>query len=76
MIQEMEKVIAKREQIAIRYKGKSDAAAGRTTKTKGGVISSGGGSASGGEASLGEISAAALKKKVGAWMGKSEPFWV
>lgn len=59
MIQEMEQAITKREQIAVRHKGKSDAAAGRASKTRGV-----GRSAGGAGAGLGELTTAALKKKV------------
>lgn len=65
MIQEMERAIAKREQIAVRYKGKSDAAAGRNTTARGGVLTSGdGGGGGGGGAGLGDLTTTALKKKV------------
>lgn len=60
MIQEMERAIAKREQIAVRYKGKSEAAAGRVTKARGGMLAAGDGKTGG----LGDLSATALKKKV------------
>lgn len=60
MIQEMERAIAKREQIAVRYKGKSEAAAGRVTKGRGGMLATGDGKAGG----LGDLTTTALKKKV------------
>lgn len=60
MIQEMERAIAKREQIAVRYKGKSEAAAGRATKGRGGMLATGDGKAGG----LGDLTTTALKKKV------------
>lgn len=60
MIQEMERAIVKREQIAVRYKGKSEAAAGRVTKGRGGMLATGDGKAGG----LGDLTATALKKKV------------
>lgn len=63
MIQEMERAIAKREQIAVRYKGKSEAAAGRVTKSRGGTLASGDGSASTG-GGLGDLTTTTLKKKV------------
>ncbi|CAM9746181.1 unnamed protein product, partial [Scytosiphon promiscuus] len=58
MIQEMERTIAKREQIAVRYKAKSEAVAGRVTKARGGMI------ASSGDGGLGDLTTTALKKKV------------
>lgn len=61
MIQEMERAIAKREQIAVRYKGKSEAAAGRSTKARRGMLASGDGGAGSG---LGDLTTTALKKKV------------
>lgn len=61
MIQEMERAIAKREQIAVRYKGKSEAAAGRSTKARRGMLASADGAAGGG---LGDLTTTALKKKV------------
>ena len=73
MIQEMERAIAKREQIAVRYKGKSEAAAGRSTKARGGMLASspgggvtggGGGGGGGGKSGLGDLTSTALKKKV------------
>lgn len=60
MIQEMERAIAKREQIAVRYKGKSEAAAGRVTKGRGGMLATGDGKGAG----LGDLTTTALKKKV------------
>lgn len=60
MIQEMERAIAKREQIAVRYKGKSEASAGRGAKTRGGMLATGDGKAGG----LGDLTTTALKKKV------------
>lgn len=60
MIQEMERAIAKREQIAVRFKGKSEAAAGRVTKGRGGMLATGDGKTGG----LGDLTATALKKKV------------
>lgn len=61
MIQEMERAIAKREQIAVRYKGKIEAAAGRSTKARRGMLASGNGAAGSG---LGDLTTTALKKKV------------
>lgn len=61
MIQEMEKTIAKREQIAVRYKSKNEATEGRGTKTRGGLRVSGDVGAGGG---LGNLTTTALKKKV------------
>lgn len=58
MIQEIERTIAKREQIAVRYKAKSEAVAGRVTKARGGMI------APSGDGALGELTTTALKKKV------------
>lgn len=69
MIQEMERVIAKREQIAVKFKVKSEASAERSTKKKGGVLDGGnltsvsGRGGRGGECS--DLTMAALKKRVG-----------
>lgn len=71
MIQAMERAIAKREQIAIRHKGKSDAAAGRGNKARGGAGLSG--SSRGGiGAGMGELTTSELKKKVLSTLG---PFY-
>ena len=66
MIQEMERAIAKREQIAVRYKGKSEAAAGRNAKARGGVLVSGDGAGGtgGSKGGLGDLTSTTLKKKV------------
>eukprot|EP00904_Undaria_pinnatifida_P003878 jgi/Undpi1/13491/HiC_scaffold_8.g03150.m1 len=66
MIQEMERAIAKREQIAVRYKGKSEAAAGRNAKARGGVLVSGDGAGGtgGSKGGLGDLTSTTLKKKL------------
>lgn len=68
MIQEMERAIVKREQIAVRFKVKSEASAERSTKAKGGFLDGGnltpvsaGGGRGGGFSGL---TSATLKKRV------------
>lgn len=77
MIQEMERAIVKREQIAVRFKVKSEASAERSPKKKGGVLDGGnltsvsGRGRRGGECN--DLTTAALKKRVGDMCDSS--FW-
>lgn len=58
MIQEMERAIEKREQIAVRYRGKSDASTGKAHGNRRAV------GEVGGAGGLGDLTAASLRKKV------------